>query len=349
MTEIAVLAVGDCPPAELTARAVAAEELGYDAFWIGDERFFMEPFQLLALCAQATSRIRLGPCIIDPYTIHPALGARLVATLDRISNGRAVLVLGAGKSGFREMGIERVRSAARLKEAIELIRTLFQKGEADYQGEIIQFHSGRMNLPMRPDLPIWVATEGRITLEMAGARTDAVMVSSAATPERIGAAVASVAKGARRAGRPRPKIHVRLDAAISEDRAAALDRVRFVVLRHLIANLDTPEFVAEHELDVGLIASLKAINYRGFSRDGERAMRSAHLVPDRLIRPFMLAGAPADITAQIAELAAVVEGVTVYPLPIGAATWRDTVAALHAAISAGAAEAAAKGPRGEPG
>ena len=52
----------------LVALAKTAERLGYDYFWIADERFFREVYVGLALCAAHTERIQLGPCVTDPYS-----------------------------------------------------------------------------------------------------------------------------------------------------------------------------------------------------------------------------------------------------------------------------------------
>src|SRR5439155_1368911 len=111
-------------PARLAALAEMAEATGYDDFWLADERFFREAYASLTLCALRTRRMRLGPCVTDPYSRHPALTAMAIATLDEIAGGRAILALGAGVSGFRELGIDASRSAAAIREGVELIRRL---------------------------------------------------------------------------------------------------------------------------------------------------------------------------------------------------------------------------------
>ncbi len=98
-----VLVVGEHAIPRLLALCRLAEALGYDFFWYADERFFREVYSGLACCALNTSRIRLGPCVTDPYSRHPALTAVAIGTLDEISGGRAVLGIGAGVSGFAEL------------------------------------------------------------------------------------------------------------------------------------------------------------------------------------------------------------------------------------------------------
>src|SRR5256885_14915649 len=101
-----------------------AEATGYDDFWIADERFFREVYACLTLCALRTRRMRLGPCVTDPYSRHPALPAMAIATLDEIAGGRAVLGPGAGVGGVRGLGIDASRSAAALRGGGGLVRRL---------------------------------------------------------------------------------------------------------------------------------------------------------------------------------------------------------------------------------
>src|SRR5262249_29594655 len=110
------------PVRELAALAARAEELGYDDVWLADERFFREVYAGRPAAARAPARVRLGPCATDPSSRHPALTAVALATLDELSDGRAVLGIGAGISGFRELGVDASRSAVGIREAVELIR-----------------------------------------------------------------------------------------------------------------------------------------------------------------------------------------------------------------------------------
>src|SRR5512132_609645 len=139
-------------PARLADLAGLAESTGFDDFWLADERFFREVYACLTLCALRTRRIRLGPCVTDPYSRHPALTAMAIATLDEISGGRALLGIGAGISGFAELGVRRERPARAIREAITLIRRLLSGEEADLQGEVVRFNQGRLDFtPRRAD------------------------------------------------------------------------------------------------------------------------------------------------------------------------------------------------------
>ena len=107
-----LLMLGNVPVAQMVERAKLAEANGYDTLWVADERFYREVYSTLAVLAQHTTRVQLGTCVTDPFARHPALTAMAIATLDEISNQRAILGIGAGISGFAELGIVRKKPAA---------------------------------------------------------------------------------------------------------------------------------------------------------------------------------------------------------------------------------------------
>ena len=136
-----LLLLGDAPIVQLVERARLAEATGYEAVWVADERFYREVYSCLGQLAAHTTTVLLGPCVTDPFARHPALTAMAIATLDEISDGRAVLGIGAGISGFAELGIERKKPARAIRESIDLIRALLRGETVDYRGEIVAFEA----------------------------------------------------------------------------------------------------------------------------------------------------------------------------------------------------------------
>ena len=63
---------------------------------MSNDLFFRSVPVILTAVAQATTRIEIGTCVVNPYTIHPAEIAMLAATLDEISGGRFNLGIAAG-------------------------------------------------------------------------------------------------------------------------------------------------------------------------------------------------------------------------------------------------------------
>src|SRR5947207_15362578 len=101
------LHTGDLGFDEITRYAREAEALGYEGFWLTEESG-KEAFALLALLAQATSRITLATGILNYYSRTPTLLAMGASTIYRLSGGRFAPGLGAGGVGFpvRGPGIE---------------------------------------------------------------------------------------------------------------------------------------------------------------------------------------------------------------------------------------------------
>ena len=293
------------PAAELADLAARAEALGYDDFWLADERFFREVYALLALAAARTTRIRLGPCVTDPFSRHPALTAMAIATLDEISGGRAVLGLGAGVSGFRELGIDAARSAVAIREAVELIRRLLAGQSVTVKGQQVSFDGGRLDFaPRRAAIPIYVASQREAGCRVAGRVADGAIMQGSVAEPLLRFFRTTVAEGARRAGRDPAQVELvaRLNVCVSDDVRAARDAMRPTVVRSLVAQ--RPDFftfrTAGLELPEPLRAQVLALPY---THDAAPLMKVAPLVPDAFVDAVTLAGSAAEVATGVARLA----------------------------------------------
>jgi 5,10-methylenetetrahydromethanopterin reductase len=288
------------PPAESARLAALAEAVGFDAVWVPDERFYRDCYVTLAAVAQATRRVRLGPCVADPYSRHPALTAVAAATLDELAGGRAVLGLGAGISGFAALGIGRDRPATAIREAITLARRLWAGEEVALAGEIVRFH-GRLDFAAPPAIPVFVAGRGPRILELAGEVADGVIIGALASPPTLAYALEHVGRGAARAGRRLDdgfETTLWLHTALAADPAAARDAVRPIVVGVLVSSRS----VLDH-LGVGLPADLQA-ELAGVTYGPRSASvaRVAPRVPDDVLAHFSMAGDGAHCRTVVARL-----------------------------------------------
>ena len=145
-------------------QAVLAEQSGWDGVFVWEAAYGVDAWSLLAAIAAKTARVRLGTMLTPLPWRRPWKVASQVATLDQLSNGRAILAVGVGAvdtdlPDTAEVTDLRER-AARLGEGIDLIRTLWDGGTS-YRGEHYQYDTGRLDLtaaarPVQARIPLWV-------------------------------------------------------------------------------------------------------------------------------------------------------------------------------------------------
>ncbi len=124
-----------------------SEDAGYASVWIWDhfvsrgrtDDAVLECWTMLAAASGETSSIRLGSFVSNVMNRHPAVLARMVATLAELSSGRIELGIGAGghPAEHEAYGIDfppRPVRGEHLVEAIEVLRRLFSGGPVDYDG-----------------------------------------------------------------------------------------------------------------------------------------------------------------------------------------------------------------------
>ena len=160
--------------ATMVARARAAEEAGFDGFWLMDHLATpgapqvdtLESWTLLTALAGATSRIRLGQLVgCNPFR-HPALLAKMAATVDQVSDGRLDLGLGWGSVdeelvAFGFGAVSRRERSDRLAETLQILRLMFAGEPFDHDGRFWQLTGacGRPT-PVQERLPVHIGGGG---------------------------------------------------------------------------------------------------------------------------------------------------------------------------------------------
>ncbi len=325
---IGLLMLGNYPVERMLRYAGIAEASGYGAVWLGDERFYREVYSCLSYFAAHLVRVRLGPCVTDPYSRHPAMTAAAIATLDEISEGRAMLAIGAGISGFAELGIDRRRPARAIREAIAVIRRLLEGEEVDFQGEVIRFNKGRLGFPApRRAVPIYVASNGPLGQRTAGAVADGAIMEAAASVAEVRAFRAEVDRAAAAAGRDPAsvKLVARLNACIADDGQAARDAVRPTVARLLGAGRLKMATIAAN----GLVlpeAALRAVAGVPYATGVEPYLPLLPLITDRHVDAFTLAGTADEVVDHVVALRrAGVDSIIILPFAAPGGTVEDTI------------------------
>lgn len=283
--------------------AKLGESLGFDTLWHSNERFYREMFVRMTSSAMVTSRIGIGGAIAEPFSIHPALTAQALATVDELSGGRATVALGAGGSGFQAMGVKRQRSALALREAYQVINGLRAGQEVTLEGEMIQSYQARLQFvpEQQPVQPLWIATRGDVTLRTAGEYADAVMIATYANSQGVGEALALVREGIRKSGRQASDVRImsRVDTCLHADPQVAYAGTRMMLARVLWVSYPDRNFVRRAGLEVP--PDVEALIAR---RDLRCLPDIVERLPDSFVDAFSWAGTPEMVADRVKEIAA---------------------------------------------
>ena len=164
----------DTSDQDLVAVAREAEALGYDTCWTG-ESWGRDAFTVLTLLACNTKTLRLGTGIIPVFSRTPGLIAQSIASLDLISQGRAVLGLGtSGRVVIEDWhGVSYRQPLQRTREYLEIIRMALSGNPVNYQGQNFQLQRFRLGLSaVQQHLPIYLASLGPKNLQLTGELAD---------------------------------------------------------------------------------------------------------------------------------------------------------------------------------
>jgi 5,10-methylenetetrahydromethanopterin reductase len=314
--KIGWLTLGNHSRDDLINMAQTCEGSGFDTFWIADERFFMETYSSLTLCATGTSHICLGTGVTDPFSRHPALTAMAIGTVDNFSNGRAVLGLGAGNSGFRELFIKREKAAQAIREAVMVIRRLLAGEKVTLDGQVIKLQNCQLGFKPLRQVPIVVASNGQLIIQVAGEIADGVISSSVLDQSRVDEVLELVDKGLKNSNRKRSQLTIwsRLNIAVNND----LDR-SYQALKPNVYNLICGKYPDTGMFDrMGLHLSndlRQIVETVGNTRDSEKLANIVKLMPDEFVQKTCLVGKPNTIAQQLLKLEkAGFDGVILYPV-----------------------------------
>jgi F420-dependent oxidoreductase-like protein len=174
--------------ADLSDAATHAAGSGWDGVWVADhfmpstpsaEGPVLECFTALAGLASTVGTVRLGSLVAGNTYRHPAVLAKMVATLDHLSGGRAVIGLGAGwqENEHRAYGIELPpvsERLGRLEEACAVVRYLLDDDRTTFDGRYYTLVDAPLEpKPLQDRLPLLIGGGGeKVTLRIAARWAD---------------------------------------------------------------------------------------------------------------------------------------------------------------------------------
>ena len=272
------------------AQCQLADELGFDAAWLAELHFnprfsvMPAPMMIASAIALTTKRIRIGNAVNLLPLHQPVRLAEEAATLDVLSNGRAIFGVGRGAmpSHFQGYGIDQEEGRDRFLEALELVLGLWDQEDFTYQGKYYQAH-GYTVTPrpvQRPHPPVYVAANSADTFGIVGSLGHNILVApTIVTTEGALAGLASYRAELAENGHDAAKIKV---------------------------NVNVPMHVAADEKEAKAAFTKTIDNYLGTLRDigasggsSRGSSRAFSLTAESVMEEFAAVGTPDQVAAKL--------------------------------------------------
>ncbi|HEU4342661.1 MAG TPA: LLM class flavin-dependent oxidoreductase [Candidatus Binatia bacterium] len=285
---------------EAVERAQRAEALGFEAIFFADSHMNnVDPYQAMAMCAAQTKKIRLGTAVTNMVYRDPTITANSFATLNEISEGRAIIGMGTGDGPVYSLG----RTATRLadfEQGLKIIRDLLHdRGLTVPRGKERTSGTVKLKVGRRP-VPLFISAEGPRTLRLAGRVCDGVILGTGFDARVLQWARGRIAEGAHETGRDAGAIDIMPAGMICVDDvgARARKRVRARMANRAHHNFRfTMETVPESEIG-GVEKFMEGFD---ISKPIEERV-DPDLITDYLLQRFTIAGTPEECAARVKQL-----------------------------------------------
>ncbi|MDA1127206.1 MAG: LLM class flavin-dependent oxidoreductase [Chloroflexi bacterium] len=286
-------AVDQTPAARIQdtiAQCQLADELGFDSAWLAELHFnprfsvMSAPLMIAAAVAQTTKRIRIGTAVSLLPLHQPVRLAEDVATLDVLSNGRAIFGVGRGSmpSHYEGYGIDQEEGRARFIEGLEFVLGSWEKDGFTYTGKYYQAKeiSVTPKPVQQPHPPVYVAANSADTFGIVGSLGHNILVApTIVTTEGALAGLASYRAELAENGYDTAKLKVNVN-----------------VPTHVAADEKTARAGFEKTIDnyLGTLRDIGAA--RGASRGSSRA---DSLTSESVMEEFAAVGTPDQVAAKL--------------------------------------------------
>ncbi len=296
---LGVYLTGDLTLPDAIRLAQYAELRGFEAVWQAEQVLGRDSLVTLGAFAAATTRIKLGCAVADPWTRNPAVLATALMTLDDLAPDRVLFGLGGWSDGeARRVGVDRRKPLLALREVTQAVRALLTGDWVTRSGEFVQLLNARLEMhPQRREprrVPIYFGVTAAASMALAGEVADGVLMNYLVTPAYTRPALEEIRRGAQISGRSldsidRPQL---IACAVSRDRDAALDSARRFVAGALQAQ---PTLMRANNVTRELLDEFTRV-------EAESGFEVAYrLISDDVVQSVAAAGSPAEVRAKVGD------------------------------------------------
>lgn len=233
------------------------ERLGFHSAWVQDQVAgdvpLHEALTLLSYAAALTSRVRLGVSVLVFPIRNPVHVAKIVSTLDNLSDGRITLGIGLGhvmaRDFFRTYGVDNREAVGRFNEGVRVMKSLWTEPVTSFDGKYYQLkNAGMWPKPVqKPHVPLWFGGQHPDALRRAVRYADGYTCAGPNTTEDFAGFVTQIRRFLDEEGRDPATLPLskRVYVAIDNDAARAKRRLdEFFNARYPWQVKRNPDFVA---------------------------------------------------------------------------------------------------------
>ena len=286
-----------------------ADRLDYDSVWAMDHSnvpqwknaVVNDAWLLLAAIGAVTRKVELGTCVTDAIRRHPSAIALSAITLDRLTQGRGILGIGAGEAqNVVDFGIEFSKPVTKFKEQLEVIEKLFDSdpdNRVNYNGDYYKLVNACLQAKSirKPRPPVYIAAGAPKTLELCATYGDG-WIPIGYTPELFKHHANVIKENAKKIGRDLADFQFANDVDIyfTDDGEEAWNKMKNAVK----VSLYKPELLKVHniqqdsEFDFRKYFTEYAMNKPELM---EQMKRAALQIPDSVARSAIGVGKADDV------------------------------------------------------
>jgi 5,10-methylenetetrahydromethanopterin reductase len=218
---------------EVVDLAKLAESVGFDVVWYCHDLFLRDAWITLTAVAAATTHVKIGTCIVNPFSESPAEIAMHATTLQEYSDGRFILGIGPGEPRFLEqINRRQARPLTGLREAVQLLRLLLGGNPAPFDGTVFDRWLSGARLPQPPTVPvpIYIGGQGPRAVRLMGELGDGAL-PLIFPPAHLPTVMSLIGEGAAASGRRLDDLDIApcFWFSLAESRTVAQDAMRRMI------------------------------------------------------------------------------------------------------------------------
>lgn len=285
-------------PETMADLAKLAEDNGFDYVYISDSQaLWRDVYVNLALIADRTERIRMGPGVTNPVTRHPMVTANAILTVDELSDGRAFLGLGRGGSAVRAIGMEDLPSFAETEESIEIMKKFWRKEPQDFE---VRDSTTTLHWSDGGHIPLYMAAAGPKMVRLSAEHGDGIMIAYVSYPPEVKQRIEQI-----EAVEPTETKKISyLTSAISDTDKEAYRLVKPMVAAYCDL---APNLAERCDIDIDLKkcrAMRERVGDLTHATNYPEVVEEVDFVSDDAVEKITISGTPETITGKVRELEA---------------------------------------------